>query len=95
MTAVTVTATVGTTCHYWFTPQTSWTDGPNVLDIVNGWSAETSDQTPSDLTFTLDDSALWNIRMDFRGAEPIVFDGLDVSGGGDLFTLLAAQDWAP
>ena len=98
MSAVTVTATLGTTCHYWFTPQAtiSFTGaGLNRLDIVHGYSAEVTDQTPAAVVFTLDDSALWDVRLDLQGAAPVVFDGLNVAGGGDLFTLLNAQGWIP
>lgn len=96
MAAVTVTAKLGATCHYWLTPNPVLNlsgQGLNVLDIVHGWSAEASDQTPTTVTLTLDDSATWNVRMEFRGAPPVVFVGLNVSGGGDLFSLLSAQGW--
>jgi len=97
MSLVTVTATIGATCHYWLTPQPQVaTDGSglNVLDIVHGWTAEVADQTPVTLSLDLDDSTTWDIRFEFRNAPPIFFDGLDVTGGGDLFALLSAQGWS-
>lgn len=54
-----------------------------------------SDAWPTTLTFPLDDSVLWDLNITFRGAPPIVFQGLNVSGGGDLITLLEAQGWTP
>jgi hypothetical protein len=96
MAAVTVTAKVGATCHYWFTPKASLSlsgQGLNVLDLVHGWSFESADQTPVTLTWTLDDSTTWNVYLSFQGAPPVLFENLNVSGGGDLFGLLSAQGW--
>lgn len=94
MASVTVTATFGLTCHYWIIPQAVFAtngDGVFTFDIVHGWAAGLDG--PVAASFPLDDSALWNIRLSFLGAPPVEFDGLDVSGGGDLFELLAAQGW--
>jgi hypothetical protein len=98
MAAVTVTATIGTTCHYWLTPEPTVAydgSGLNVLDIVSGYSAESADETPASISLDLDDSTTWDIRLVFEGAPPIYFESLDVSGGGDLFELLQAQGWTP
>lgn len=92
MSAVTVTLTIGTTCHYWLTPKPV---DFVLLDIVHGWIAEDADETSATLTLTLDDSALWDVRMTFLGIPPVEFDGLDVTGGGDLLDLLTAQGWMP
>lgn len=98
MTAVTVTATINARCHFWLTPQPiASSSGVTVLDTVYGWndpnvSFGDGDGTP-DLSLPLDDSTTWDIRISFRGAPPVCFDGLNVSGGGDLFELLTAQGW--
>jgi hypothetical protein len=96
MSVQTITAQIGTTAHYWFTPQAvvSLTGaGVNVLDIVHGYVSEATDQTPVTLTLLLDNSALWNVYIELQGSSPVVFSGLNVSGGGDLFTLLSSQGW--
>lgn len=96
--AVSVTAQIGATCHYWFTPEPVWDftgQGVNVLDSQIGWTAETTDQVAQTVTFNLDDSTLWDVNLSFRGAPPVEFKGLNVSGGGDLFELLNAQGWQP
>lgn len=94
MALVTVTATIGATCHYWLTPQpvVSLTgNGLSVLDIVHGFAD--GHDSPVALSFSLEDSARWDIHLAFEGAPPVEFTGLDVSGGGDLFSLLTAQGW--
>lgn len=86
---------------------TGATTDVSVLNIVQGWVSDgtptpygapdgTFTETwPTTVTFALDDSVLWDFDISFRGAPPIRFQGLNVTGGGDLLVLLTAQGWTP
>lgn len=98
MTVVNVTSTIGTTCHYWFTPQaiidvTGSDLGIVLPDIVNGWTYETTDITPIQQSWALDNAYIWDVYLTFQGAPPIIFPTFNPGSGGDLLTLLAAQGW--
>jgi hypothetical protein len=95
MASQTVTASIETTCHYWFTPQAVISDtGVTVAEIVNGWVAGT-EASPTTLSLTLDDSFVWDVALDMENAAPVRFEGLSVTGGGELFELLRVAGWTP
>lgn len=96
MSVVTVTLTIGATCHYWLTPQANEDItglGVTVPSIVHGSIGPNSDGTSATLTLALDSSYHWNVALTFRNAPPVYFDGFQPGSGGDLLTLLAAQGW--
>jgi hypothetical protein len=93
MTTVAVTFPTDLTCHYWLQPQPSVSlTGSGVLlpSIIEG--SQIAAATPSTITFALDPAFLWNVRLDFRGAEPVKFEGF-APAAGDLLTQLSAQGW--
>jgi hypothetical protein len=95
MSAVTVTSTVGATCHYWFTPKAKEDTtglGVKVPNIVYGWIAENTDGSPAALSVVLDSDYVWDVELEFRNAPPVVFSGFQ-PGNGDLLSLLSAQGW--
>lgn len=95
MAGSTVTLTVSTTCHFWFSPKAiEDVNGLGVTtpDIVHGWSDGTPD-TPSVISVILDDGYEWDVHLSFRNAPPVDFEGLAPGAGGDLLTLLSAQGW--
>jgi hypothetical protein len=92
MSSVTVTATLGTTCNYWITPEPVWNTSGSGLELPLG--IQSGYVSAGDvLTLDLDNSTSWDVYMEFQGAAPVIFPGLNVTGGGDLFELLAAQGW--
>lgn len=89
MAAVTVTASISATCHYSFVPAPIMTSGVTVLRPTYG----SIHPDYGSLSVALDDSTVWDVHLTFKGAPPVNFDGLNVTGGGDLFDLLNAQGW--
>lgn len=97
MTAVTVTSPIGVTCHYWLQPQAAVSltgSGVVIPNIVHGQLSANIDGSPATLSLALDDSFLWDVILEFRGAAPIIFEGF-APANGDLLTLLTAQGWCP
>lgn len=99
MAVVNVTLTAGITLHYWLQPQANFdvTSGAGVsrpaTGIISGWSAWVDGTSEPQLTFAMDAAFRWDIRLTFRGAEPITFKGFQPGAGGDLLELLTAQGW--
>lgn len=98
MTVVNITSTIGTTCHYTFTPQaivdvTGSNLGLTLPDIITSWVFEVTDNTPVQLTVPLDNAYTWDVYLRFQGAPPIIFPTFNPGNGGDLLTLLTAQGW--
>ena len=95
MATVTVSSTIGATCHYWFTPKAREDTngaGVQVPNIVHGWVDE-YEVGQTVLSLELDNAYLWDVNMTFQNAPPIVFEGLNVGNGGDLLGMLSAQGW--
>lgn len=95
MANVTVTLTTSITCSYWLVPKAIEDItglGISAPDIVQGFIP--GYDTPQTVDLTLDDSYLYDVRVDFQNAAPIRFFGFQPSAG-DLLTELAAQGWTP
>lgn len=95
MATVTITSSVTSSCHFWFTPkaiQSGTGDGVTVPPIEYGFLFPT-DGTDPELSVDLDPAYVWDIDIRFRNAPPIIFDGFEPGSGGDLLTLLSAQGW--
>lgn len=91
MSAVSVGWNTTSTCDYWFQSVAVQGTGTGSTEggVVHG-----RQYGAGSVSTTLDDSITWDLRIDFQNAPPVIFHGLNVSGGGDLFTLLAAQGWS-
>ncbi len=98
MSTVAVTMTVGATCHYWMAPvanESAGGLGVTAPNIVRGYLFPDANGNPAAMSVQLDPAYLWEVRLAFRNAPPIRFDGFVPGSGGDLITLLTAQGWTP
>jgi hypothetical protein len=96
MSAVTVTSTIGASCHYWFTPQAIESPtggGVTAPAIVHGAIYPNTDGTPATLSVALDAAYAWDVDLTFKNAPPVTFQGFQPGTGGDLLELLTAQGW--
>lgn len=99
MALVTVTCSVGTTSHYWLSPRAVLDTASGlgielpVGGIQHGWVTVALNGSPTVLSLQLDNSFLYDVRIESRNAPPIFFDGFNPETGGDLLELLAAQGW--
>ena len=97
MTMVTVSSLIGTTCHYWLTPNakldTTDGEGVEVPAIQHGWVTIALDGSPTLLSLSLDSGFTYDVLMDFRNAPPIRFEGFAPGAGGNLIEMLSAQGW--
>ena len=97
MTTVAVTMTVGVTTRYWMAPvadQSTTGSGVTAPDIVQGYIYP-ADGATSQMSVQLDPGYDWDVRVSFRNAPPVYFDGFAPGSGGDLLELLTAQGWVP
>jgi len=96
MSLVTVSATLGVTCHYWFSPQAVESpsgSGITAPGIVHGYVTPETAGTTATLSVELDNAYAWDVRLSLENAPPVEFEGFQPGSGGDLLTLLAAQGW--
>lgn len=95
---VTVTLTVGATIHYWLIPQgvqSSTGAGIVVPGAQYGWATvDPVTGANTSISWTLDPAFLWDVRIESRGAPPVLFEGF-APQNGDLLEQLALQGWVP